>query len=253
MAVKGRRAVLAKVLPDGDIRGYVADARRSGASEFQPVRAGGVERTVTSAGHGMTHYVEYSNDMNTDTITGETRTAAETEGVEDPGGARWNGERVPLGSGIQPNASAGFYRGAIPGASRTVKADSHAPGTCVEETDTRISKGKDMEYKDRLLSGPDAEGWYRAERTYADGTVRRLRKRYRIRKLTPRECFRLMGVGEEDIDRIQAAGISATQQYKLAGNSIVVDCLAAVLGRLLRPEGTEADGEPTLFDGMEEG
>lgn len=49
--------------------------------------------------------------------------------------------------------------------------------------------------------------------------------RFRIRKLTPRECFRLMGVSEEDIDKIQAAGISNSQQYKMAGNSIVVDVL----------------------------
>lgn len=33
-------------------------------------------------------------------------------------------------------------------------------------------------------------------------------KKFRIRKLTPRECFRLMGVDETDIDKIQAAGIS---------------------------------------------
>lgn len=49
--------------------------------------------------------------------------------------------------------------------------------------------------------------------------------RYRIRKLTPRECFRLMGVDDKDIDTIQAAGISNSQQYKMAGNSIVVDVL----------------------------
>lgn len=48
---------------------------------------------------------------------------------------------------------------------------------------------------------------------------------YRIRKLTPRECFRLMGVSEKDIDNIQKSGISKTQQYKMAGNSIVVDVL----------------------------
>lgn len=50
-------------------------------------------------------------------------------------------------------------------------------------------------------------------------------QRYRIRKLTPRECFRLMGVDDKDIDTIQTAGISNSQQYKLAGNSIVVDVL----------------------------
>ena len=56
---------------------------------------------------------------------------------------------------------------------------------------------------------------------------------YRIRKLTPRECFRLMGVSDADIDKIQAAGISKSQQYKMAGNSIVVNCLAAIFRNLL--------------------
>ena len=37
-------------------------------------------------------------------------------------------------------------------------------------------------------------------------------KRYRIRKLTPKECFRLMDVKDEDIDKIQQAGIAKTNQ-----------------------------------------
>lgn len=55
---------------------------------------------------------------------------------------------------------------------------------------------------------------------------------FRIRKLTPRECFRLMGVSDVDINKIQAAGISKSQQYKMAGNSIVVNCLAAIFRQL---------------------
>ena len=55
---------------------------------------------------------------------------------------------------------------------------------------------------------------------------------FRIRKLTPRECFRLMGVSDEDIDKIQAAGISKTQQYKMAGNSIVVDVLYHIFRKM---------------------
>lgn len=69
---------------------------------------------------------------------------------------------------------------------------------------------------------------------------------YRIRKLTPRECFRLMGVEDEKIDIIQAAGISNSQQYKLAGNSIVED----VLYHLFRKMFCETENEsmqPTLF------
>lgn len=59
-----------------------------------------------------------------------------------------------------------------------------------------------------------------------------LKHPYRIRKLTERECFRLMDVPEEYIDRIQAAGISRSQQYKMAGNSIVVACLFHIFRRL---------------------
>lgn len=55
---------------------------------------------------------------------------------------------------------------------------------------------------------------------------------YRIRKLTPRECFRLMGVSEKDIDNIQKSGISKTQQYKMAGNSIVVDVLYYIFKKM---------------------
>ena len=57
---------------------------------------------------------------------------------------------------------------------------------------------------------------------------------YRIRKLTPRECFRLMGVTDAEIDTIQTAGISNSQQYKMAGNSIVVEVLAKIFEQLFR-------------------
>lgn len=46
-----------------------------------------------------------------------------------------------------------------------------------------------------------------------------------IRKLTPKECFRLMGFDDADHDVLVKNGISNTQIYKMAGNSIVVDVL----------------------------
>ena len=61
-----------------------------------------------------------------------------------------------------------------------------------------------------------------------------LERNYRIRKLTPRECFRLMGMREDNIDKIQQAGISNTQQYKMAGNSIVVNVLEAIFRNLFK-------------------
>lgn len=62
----------------------------------------------------------------------------------------------------------------------------------------------------------------------------KLQGEYRIRKLTPIECFRLMGVSDSDIDKIQAAGISRTQQYKLAGNSIVVNVLCKIFYEMFK-------------------
>ena len=53
-----------------------------------------------------------------------------------------------------------------------------------------------------------------------------------IRKLSPRECFRLMDVPENYIDRLSATGISNTQLYKLAGNSIVVACLYHIFRKM---------------------
>lgn len=46
-----------------------------------------------------------------------------------------------------------------------------------------------------------------------------------VRKLTEKECFRLMGVDDNDADTIINSGIARTACYKLAGNSIVVDVL----------------------------
>lgn len=48
---------------------------------------------------------------------------------------------------------------------------------------------------------------------------------FRIRKLTPKECLRLMGLSDDDIHKIQSTGLSDSSLYKLAGNSIVKQCL----------------------------
>ena len=57
-------------------------------------------------------------------------------------------------------------------------------------------------------------------------------KHYRIRKLTPREVGRLMDVSDEDIDRIEATGLSKTAMYKMYGNSIVVNVMFHIFRKL---------------------
>ena len=56
----------------------------------------------------------------------------------------------------------------------------------------------------------------------------------RIRKLTPRECWRLMGFRDEHIERAMALGMSNSQLYKQAGNSIVVDVLYCIFKELFK-------------------
>lgn len=77
----------------------------------------------------------------------------------------------------------------------------------------------------------------------------------RIRKLTPLECFRLMGFDDEDFNKI--TGISNTQLYKQAGNSIVVDVLVHLFESLFKAlesnEHAEIIKQPTLFDLDKEG
>lgn len=81
---------------------------------------------------------------------------------------------------------------------------------------------------------------------------------FRIRRLTPRENFRLMDVKESDIDRMmsketdkkgrEVQAISNTQLYKCAGNSIVVAPMALTFENLLFPEATEQNNKQlTLF------
>ena len=55
----------------------------------------------------------------------------------------------------------------------------------------------------------------------------------RIRKLTPRECWRLMDFSDDDFDKARASGMSDTQLYKQAGNSIVVATLEAIFRMML--------------------
>lgn len=115
-------------------------------------------------------------------------------------GVWFKGAFIPVGGGCYVHDSEAFYRGASPNLSRTIKAVKYDAAVCVEDI-----TNQDM-------------------------------KKYRIRKLTPTECFRLMGVDDADIKKIKDAGISDSQQYKLAGNSIVVDVLVGIFSQMFKHE-----------------
>jgi hypothetical protein len=66
---------------------------------------------------------------------------------------------------------------------------------------------------------------------------------YRVRSFTARECFRLMGVDDSDIDKIQSVGLAHTRQVALAGNSIVVDVLAEIFRTLFDENAPENNND----------
>lgn len=79
--------------------------------------------------------------------------------------------------------------------------------------------------------------------TATETGICRIESSIRIRKLTPKECFRLMGFSDENFDAAQKAGVSNSQLYKQAGNSIVVDVLYYIYVELYKVM-------PYLFDDL---
>lgn len=204
------------------------EASRHDMTELEP-RQDGVSNTLTSVqkdnivmvkgfkvcsmrgrggedGNGWTQQVEFNDTGTSNTLTSvqKDNIVAETEAVAYDD---YNGRFVPgqVTNAITTNIG--------PGAERNGQK-------------VMIIESEEMEN----------EGWEWDEE-------RQMYTRTRFRKFTPRECFRLMDVTESDIDRIQAAGISDNQQYKLAGNSIVVACLAGIFQNLFFPPETKE----TLF------
>lgn len=119
------------------------------------------------------------------------------------------------------------FRGSVEGASPCITSACGAGGGMTPMlTDTDLETTKTKEFIEQVRGHEEM--------------------RYRIRKLTPRECFRLMGVDDADIDKIQASGISNSQQYKCAGNSIVVDVLYHLFRKMFVETQNES-GQLTLF------
>lgn len=71
------------------------------------------------------------------------------------------------------------------------------------------------------------------------GTVTATVQNYRIRKLTPRECWRLMAFTDIEFDCAKLSGVSDSRLYQQAGNSIVVDVLVAIFRQLFKGDENE--------------
>ena len=68
--------------------------------------------------------------------------------------------------------------------------------------------------------------------TAGENDICKIESPYRIRKLTPKECWRLMGFSDEEFQSAEEVN-SSTHLYKQAGNSIVVNVLVAIIGQMI--------------------
>ena len=134
-----------------------------------------------------------------------------------------------------------FFKGNVCGTIRTI--DSGGDKRVIELPCIAASRGRNPNNPSSGVAGEPTEQRPEYNTKGTSNTITTVQKdnyvvetTYRIRKLTPRECFRLMGMRDDDIDKIQEAGISNTQQYKMAGNGIVVDVLEAIFKNLFKGE-----------------
>lgn len=125
------------------------------------------------------------------------------------------------------------------GVAPTVR-ENHGQVTAVTTKNKRIQKiveDNDLSDKDPSFLDiynqkviPNESGTLKAGMDHQQGNI--IYNQLRIRKLTPKECYRLMGFSDEDFEKASKFN-SNSQLYKQAGNSIVVNVLEAIFGMML--------------------
>lgn len=140
--------------------------------------------------------------------------------------------------GIYTDVMENFNRGLYPDMSRTIKAVKNDAG-CIERQIVHM-RGRNPENPSDRTAGIPTEQRLEVNSDGICGTLTTVQKdnllleyitTYRVRKLTPKECWRLMGFSDEDYKKA-AEHNSKTQLYKQAGNSIAKDVLMAIFSQL---------------------
>lgn len=129
----------------------------------------------------------------------------------------------------------------VDGFNQSIRADQTCFGTITRNVGADLKRNGQGIIEIEPLALDEQNGYIRQDGTVGtlttDGSSpkhnnRIIEKNLRIRKLTPKECGRLMGVRDKDIDTM-AVNQSNSSQYHLYGDSIVVDVLMAIFGQML--------------------
>jgi len=142
------------------------------------------------------------------------------------------GNNVPLVEG-QPRIiqrRRGFNKGGMHDIAPTVTSNSYQENNHVLVT--RKGRGDDAEWIERDVATCLDANYFKGLDAHQARTGDASHDTMRIRKLTPLECWRLMGRTDADFYAAKSAGVSDTQLYKQAGNSLIPQIVQAIGQRI---------------------
>lgn len=211
-----QRRMRGKVMPNGNIRVFDGE-KKSSISEWQIQNPDNTEQTITTAHHSILY---------------EKKECAVVGGLGEKksnGGTQfYQQDRVYYGD-IQPAQPAqlpgGNYNflledrnGFFEAAEKTAKEGNAQPGDTIDAFNRTVNKSG---IAPTVTTRPEGK----------KTAILPVMENYRIRKLTPRECWRLMGYTEEDFKKAEKVN-SKSQLYKEAGNAIVKQVLMAIFSQM---------------------
>ena len=152
-----------------------------------------------------------------------------------------------VGDGIDISSRMETHRGTVQkGLSQTLTTQGGENVGVMIKDDDLVDSGKVQEgdivkhsYTRQIMSGKkkpiEKQDSMITLTTRADtiGTTVKQNDKLRIRKLTERECMRLMGFEDKDVDAVKEAGLSPAAIYHIAGDSIIVSVLVALFSQLV--------------------
>lgn len=117
----------------------------------------------------------------------------------------------------------------------------------------KSNKGTQYYEQDRIYNGEQLATAIPAEKSFHPYYTNKENMKLTIRKLTPKECIRLMGFDDNDYQALRDIGQSDAQIYHESGDSIVVTCLMGIFGQMLFDEDTLKNKLETYVEGIKDG
>lgn len=219
-----------------DVEGIdiIGNYSKSNFNQTSIVNKNGIAPTVTE-NHGQVTAIAIKNNTKQGYLLAE-----EGDAVDISGRMQWHRGTVQKGLSQTITTAGGDNVGVVIKESLYTETEKKL---FTEDGNIRRYIGSDKidEFKEgQMATTSYANGYGHGPRTHNESVSLTITERpsvkynLRIRKLTSRECLRLMGWNDEQIDKIQGCGISCSQQYKQAGNGIVVQVLEAIFTSLFK-------------------